>query len=108
MSNIPTPKAIASFIPQIAGTLKSILLATHDLLRDNDNYADLRVTYLQFYSNPIFQLVLGIPTQQPSPPTPTDNQLQAELKEIKSTLSALSKAMNGQQPKAKGAKAPIF
>lgn len=107
MSNIPTPKAIPPTTQQVNATLRSVIAASQTLINEDPrHFAELRATFLQFYSHPTFQLLLGLPSQQTPTQPPLDNQLKAELTEIKSTISALSKAVNGQQPKAKGTQAP--
>ena len=104
MSNIPT---IPPTTQQIAGTLKSVITASQSLLSmDPRHITELRATFLQFYSHPTFQIILGIPTQQPPNPPLPDNQLKAELSEIKSTILTLSKTVKDLQPKVKGAQAP--
>ena len=109
MSNIPTPQKFPPTTAQVDATLGSVLSATQSLLNaDSNHYAALRASFIKFYSHPTFQLVLGVPHQAPSniAPSPPDKQLTAELAEIKSTISALSKAVTSLQPKAKGAQAP--
>jgi hypothetical protein len=52
--------------------------------------------------------ILGFPTQQtPSLAPSTDNQLTAELANLKSTITVLSKTVSDLQPKVKGAKTPV-
>ena len=108
MSKIPTPTETAQTPQQIDATLRSAIAATQTLIyQDPRHLASLRPTFLQFFSHPTFQLVLGIPSQNtPLPPAPIDNQLKAELAELKSNISALSKAVNSLQPKVKGMQIP--
>jgi hypothetical protein len=104
MSNFSTPKEIPPTPQQVDTTLRSVITASQTLINaDPRHYTNLRATFMQFYSHPTFQLILGLPSQTTSTQSPLDNQLKAELTDIKSTISALSKAMNGLQPKAKGA-----
>jgi hypothetical protein len=104
MSNIPTPKEIPPTPQQVDATLRSVITASQTLINtDPRHYTNLRATFMQFYSHPTFQLILGLPTQNTPTQPPPDNQLKAELSEIKSTISALSKAVNSLPPKAKGA-----
>ncbi|KAN0105780.1 hypothetical protein V8E52_010690, partial [Russula decolorans] len=103
MSNIPTPKEIPPTPQQVDATLRSVITASQTLINtDPRHYTNLRATFMQFYSHPTFQLILGLPTQNTPTQPPPDNQLKAELSEIKSTISALSKAVNSLPPKAKG------
>ncbi|KAN0126452.1 hypothetical protein V8E52_000092 [Russula decolorans] len=106
MSNIPTPAhPPPPTTQQIAGVLQSALNAGQTLLQSQPHQLEaLRTTFIQFYAHPTFQLILGIPTQSPAPSTTTNNQLKAELTDIKSTLHMLSKAVTGLQ--SKGAPAP--
>ena len=104
MSNIPTPKNLPT-TQQIDAVLGSVISGSQTLLNmDMKNYADLRASFLKFYSHPTFQLLLGLPPQNPPAPAPPDNQLKAELTELRSTISALSVTVAGLQPKAKEAK----
>ncbi|KAF8493785.1 hypothetical protein F5888DRAFT_1806112 [Russula emetica] len=108
MSNIPTPTAISPTPQQISGSLKSVLMAAQKLISsDSKHLPDLRTSFLQFYHNPTFQLILGLPTQNQHAPSPPDNQLRAELADLKSSISALSKTVASLQPKAKGAQVPL-
>ena len=94
----PTPQ-------QIAGVLQSALNAGQLLLQSQPHQLEaLRTTFIQCYAHPTFQLILGIPAQAPTASTPPNNQLRAELTNIKSTLQALSKAVTGLQ--SKGAPPP--
>ena len=103
MSNIPTPKNFPPTTQQVDATLRLVIAASQTLINeDPKHYTNLRATFMQFYSHPTFQLILGLPAQQTQTLPPPDNQLKAELTEIKSTIAALSKAVSGQQPKAKG------
>jgi hypothetical protein len=107
MSNFPTPNAIPPTSQQVSATLRSVIAATHALLgMDPGNVATLRPAFMQFYSHPTFQLVLGIPSHTTPAPSPPDHQLKAELAEIKSTILALSKAVSGLPPKTKGTQVP--
>jgi hypothetical protein len=92
MSNLPTPPEIPPTTKQVAATLSSVINAAQRLISTDPKHgAVLRSTFLQFYYSPTFQLILGLPS-------PQDNQLKAELAEIKSTIAALSKAVKVQQP----------
>jgi hypothetical protein len=107
MSNIPTPKPVPPIPQQVDGMLGSVISASHTLIgMDPGHISTLRTSFLKSYSHPVFQLILGLPPQSTPAPPPIDNQLKAELAEIKSTISALSKAVSSHQPMAKGAKAP--
>lgn len=107
MSNFPTPKEIPPTPQQVDATLRSVIAASQTLINgDPRHYTNLRATFMQFYSHPTFQLILGLPTQHTHAQPPTDNQLKTELSEMKSTISALSQAVIGLQPKAKGAMPP--
>ncbi|KAH9963329.1 hypothetical protein BC827DRAFT_162465 [Russula dissimulans] len=90
MSNFP------SHTPQrIAGTLLSVIQATQQLLNsDPSSLTELRSTYLQFYSYPIFTLVLGIPTHQPTTTPPPQQQLQKQLDSIVNSIQSLSKTVD--------------
>src|SRR5258708_882976 len=106
MSNFPMPNPIPSSPLQVAGVLQSALHTSQELLQSSPaNLEPLRSTFLQFYASPTFQLILGIPTQHHTT-TPSDNQLQAKLSSIKSTITTLSKAVSDLAPKVKGAQAP--
>lgn len=61
---------------------------------------ELRNIFIQFYANPTFQLISGIPSQSTTKSPPPDNQLKAELNEIKSTLQALTRTVTGLQSKS--------
>ena len=103
MSNIPTPKNFPPTTQQVDATLRSVIAASQTLINeDPKHFTNLRATFMQFYSHPTFQLILGLPAQQIQTHPSPDNQLKAELAEIKSTIAALSKAVSSQQPKAKG------
>jgi hypothetical protein len=107
MSKVPTPKEIPPTPQQVDATLRSVISASQTLINgDPRHVTNLRATFLQFYSHPTFQLILGLPSQSTHTPPMPDNQLKAELLEIKSTITALSKAVTGLQPKAKGPQAP--
>jgi hypothetical protein len=68
MSNIPTPKEIPPTPQQVDATLRSVITASQTLINtDPRHYTNLRATFMQFYSHPTFQLILGLPTQN----TPT-------------------------------------
>jgi hypothetical protein len=54
------------------------------------------------YASNIFQLILGIPTQQLLSPCPADNLLKEELNTIKSSIQALSTTVASLQPKTQG------
>src|SRR5713226_8155011 len=108
MSNLPTLPDYAQVTPQqIEGVLRSAMRASHNLIGWNASNIDLlRPTFLSMYASSIFQLILGIPTQQPTPFPPASDPLKEELSNIKSTIQALSSTVNSLQPKAQGRKAP--
>jgi hypothetical protein len=107
MSKVPMLKEIPPTPQQIDATLRSVISASQTLISgDPRHVTNLRATFLQFYSHPTFQLILGFPSQTTPTSPPLDNQLKAELLEIKSTITALSKTVTGLQPKAKGTQAP--
>src|SRR5882757_3206003 len=104
MSKIPTPTEIPPTPQQINATLGSVISATQALINeDHRHFRDLRTTFLQLYSHPTFQLILGIPAQTTTSTPPSDNRLAAELSKLKSTISALSRTVTSLQPKTKGA-----
>lgn len=106
MSNIPTPKQIPPSHQQVTAVLKSVTLATQELLSDPKNGPDLRTTLIHFFAQPVIQLVLGFPSQAPATTTPSDSQLKAELSELKSNILALSKSVADLTPRITKAKAP--
>ena len=108
MSNFPTPKEVPPTPQQVDATFRSALDACQSLLgMDIRHTTVLRSTIQNLYSHPTFQLLLGFPAQSyPHPPAP-DKQLHAELADIKSTISALSKTVNSLQPKANGVQTPV-
>jgi hypothetical protein len=106
MSNFPTPNETPPTIQQIDATLRSVLDASHSLISVPSNAAALRNSFLQFYSHPTFQLILGLPVLLPPTAALPTNQLSAELKELKSTIQALSKTVASLQPNETGAQAP--
>src|SRR5258707_552555 len=100
MSNIPTPQTHPLTPQQVTGILNSVLEASHGLITSDAHHAaELRTTFIQFYSHPIFQLLLGVPSQTMPTPPHTDHQLKAELSELRSTITALSKTVSGLQTK---------
>lgn len=99
MSNVPTPYQI---LPTPAEAFRSVVLSSQHLIENNPSTInDLRPIFLQFYANPIFTIVQGLPTQQqPIQPVPlTEPLLQQKLDSITSTLAALSQTMKGLMPK---------
>jgi hypothetical protein len=48
---------------------------------------------MKLYSHPTFQLILGTTPQTAQNSPPPNDQLKAELSEIKSTITALSKVV---------------
>ena len=72
MSNIPMPKNLPT-TQQIDVILGSVISGSQTLLSiDMKNYANLRASFLKFYSHLAFQLLLGLPPQNsPAPPPPT-------------------------------------
>ena len=105
MSNIPTPKNLPT-TQQIDAVLGSVISGSQTLLSMNmKHYVDLRASFLKFYSHPTFQLLLGLPPQNTPTAPPVDNQLNAELKELKSTIAALLVTVASLKPKAKEMKA---
>src|SRR6266852_8314008 len=106
MSNIPTPKETPPTPQQVDRVLQSAIMASQSLISaDPKHFANLRASFLAFYTHPTFQLILGIPSQVPANSPPSNNQLQAELHTIKSSISALTKSVGDLQPKSKEAKA---
>ena len=73
---------------------------------DIDNITALRTTFLQFYTHPIFQLILSIPFQNSHPPLSSNNQLKAELANLKSTIQLLTTVVSGLQSKTTSTKPP--
>jgi hypothetical protein len=108
MSNFPTPKEVPPTPQQVDATFRSALDACQSLLgMDIRHTTVLRSTIQNLYSHPTFQLLLGFPAQSyPHPPAP-DKQLHAELADIKSSISTLSKMVNSLQPKANGVQTPV-
>ena len=105
MSNIPMPKNLPT-TQQIDTILGSIISGSQILLSmDTKHYTDLRASFLKFYSHPTFQLLLGLLPQNTPTAPPVDNQLNTELKELKSTIAALLVTVAGLKPKAKEMKA---
>jgi hypothetical protein len=101
------PKSPLPTAQQLDNTLQNVIAVTQGLIaKDPTNFANLRASYLTFYTHPTFQLILGIPSQVTANPPPPTNQLQAELASIKSSISALTKSVADLQPKVIGAKAP--
>ena len=97
--NLPTTQ-------QIDTILGSIISGSQILLSmDTKHYTDLRASFQKFYSHPTFQLLLGLLPQNTPTAPPVDNQLNTELKELKSTIAALLVTVAGLKPKAKEMKA---
>ncbi|KAH9969349.1 hypothetical protein BJV74DRAFT_990613 [Russula compacta] len=108
MSNIPTLPNILPTVQHVAGVLSSVVLSSQQLLQANPGCTtDLRPIFLQFYFNPVFTLILGIPTQQTSTPTPPDKLLSARLDSITSTLQEMSQTVDRLKPKAAEVHPPI-
>src|SRR5260221_14567332 len=106
MSNIPTPKETPPTPQQVDQVLQSAIMATQSIISaDPKHFANLRASFLAFYTHPTFQLILGIPSQVPANSPPPNNHLQAELHTIKNFISALTKSVGDLQPKFKEAKA---
>src|SRR6266852_2028521 len=106
MSNIPTPKETPPTPQQVDRVLQSAIMAAQSLISaDPKHFANLRASFLAFYTHPTFQLILGIPSQVPANSPPSNNQLQAELHAIKSSISALTKSVGDLQHKFKEVKA---
>ena len=64
MSKVPTPKEIPPTPQQVDRILQSVLANSQQLLAaDPRHFANLRASFLAFYTHPTFQLVLGIPPQ---------------------------------------------
>jgi hypothetical protein len=107
MSNIPTPKEIPPTPQQVDRTLQSVIGAAQSLITsDPRHFANLRASFLAFYTHPTFQLILGIPSQTPAKDPPPNKQLQTDLNALKSSITALTKSVADLQPKVKEAKAP--
>src|SRR6267154_3630580 len=107
MSKIPTPTEIPPTPQQINATLGSVISAAQALINeDHRHFKDLKTTFLQLYSHPTFQLILGILAQSTTLTPPPNNRLTAELSNLKSTISALSRTVTSLQPKMKGASPP--
>ena len=107
MSKVPTPKEIPPTPQQVDRTLQAVIgHAQHLIADDPRHFANLQASFLALYTNPTFQLILGIPSQVPPTPPPQKNQQQSELSELKSTIQALSKAVADLQPKVNRAQAP--
>ena len=72
MSKIPMPQQIPPIPQQIDGVLHLVILSSQHLIEsDLGTIQDLRPIFLNFYANPIFTIILGLPTQMPqTPPTP--------------------------------------
>jgi len=95
------PKNIPPSPQQVTGVLQSALCASQELIQSNPAHIEpLRATFLQFYSSPVFQLILGIPTQTSLPSTHPNDSLKDELILIKSTLQTLSKTVTSLQTRA--------
>ena len=104
-TNIPTPKNLPT-TQQINAVLGSVISGSQTLLSmDMKHYVDLRASFLKFYSHPTFQLLLGLLPQNTPTAPPVDSQLNAELKELKSTITALLVTVASLKPKAKEMKA---
>ena len=107
MSNIPTPTAIPPTSQQVAEALNSALISSQTLIQSDPRYfAPLREIFLTFHAQPTFQMLLGLPSHSTSATPHQNDQLKAELLNIKSSIQALSKAVSDLQPKITGAPAP--
>ena len=105
MSNISMPKNLST-TQQIDAVLGSIISGSQTLLSiDIKHYADLRASFLKFYSHPTFQLLLRLPPQSTPTIPPSDHQLSIELNDLKRTIAALSVTVASLKPKAKETKA---
>ncbi|KAH9992253.1 hypothetical protein BJV74DRAFT_835166 [Russula compacta] len=100
MSKVPTPQQIPPTAQKVAGALRSVISASQQLIETNPSTINnLQPIYLQFYANPIFTIILGMPTQHQPVPTPLDNKLHGQLDDITSTLKALSQTVDGLKTK---------
>ncbi|KAH9992189.1 hypothetical protein BJV74DRAFT_795798 [Russula compacta] len=103
MSSFPAPHQIPPTAQQVTGALRSVITASQQLIETNPSTINnLRPIFLQFYANPIFTIILGLPTQhQPTPPMPK-HQLSSRLDDIVSMLKALSQTVDGLKNKPGG------
>ena len=107
MSKVPMPKEIPPTPQQVDRILQSVVAHTQQLIADDPrHFANLQASFLAFYTHPTFQLILGIPSQVPSAPSPPTNQLKSELSDLKSTSQALSRTVADLQPKVTRVQAP--
>ncbi|KAH9977528.1 hypothetical protein BJV74DRAFT_798541 [Russula compacta] len=97
MSSFPMPHQIPPTAQQATGALRSVITASQQLIETNPSTInDLWPIFLQFYANPIFTIVLGLPTQhQPTPPMP-EHQLSSHLDDI--TVDGLKNKPGGKSP----------
>ena len=66
MSKFPMPQQIPPTPQQIDRVLHLVNLSSQHLIEsDPGTIQDLRPIFLNFYANPIFTIVLGLPTQAP-------------------------------------------
>ena len=74
MSKIPMPQQILSTPQQVDRVLCSVILSSQHLIElDPGTIQDLRPIFLNFYANPVFTIILGLPTQTTqTPPHPTN------------------------------------
>ena len=69
MLKIPTPYQIPPTPQQVNRVLHSVILSSQHLIElDPGTIQDLRPIFLNFYANPIFTIILGLPTQAPQTP----------------------------------------
>ena len=96
----PEPKHPTT-LPQIAGVFSSITQATNEILGGNPVFLDeVRNLYTSFLTSPTTIKILGYnPTTRTNTTNPSD-PLRKEILAIKDTVTALSKAVKGQQPKS--------
>ena len=107
MSKVPMPKEIPPTTQQVDRILQTVVVHVQQLIADDPrHFANLRASFLAFYTHPTFQLILGIPFQVSPSTSPPTKQLSAELSELKSTIQALSKTVSNLQPKVTRAQAP--
>jgi len=91
MSKVPMPKEIPPTTQQVDRILQTVVVHVQQLIADDPrHFANLRASFLAFYTHPTFQLILGIPSQVSPSTSPPTKQLSAELSELKSTIQALS------------------
>ena len=103
MSKVPTSKEIPPTPQQVDHILQSVMAHTQQLIADDPrHFVNLQASFLAFYTHPTFQLILGIPSQIPhTTPSPPNNQLQAKLQSMRSSIQALTKSVADLQPRVK-------